>query len=181
MTLTITYSHLSISSEDILENESVALESLAYQLRIDPWFLSKLKDTNSGELLKVYKRIIKKFEKIGSLEDLLVQVGHYCRIQAGHGECNFNGTGKFGDFLYILEDAVWKAKMIVVISQRSPERTRVFQWGSNEPVSLLYESKASFVRLFLTSLSTTCPIRPGTAKDSAASGSETGLSLVVCG
>lgn len=140
MTLTITYSHLSISSEDILENESVALESLAYQLRIDPWFLNKLKDTNSGELLKVYKRIIKKFEKIGSLEDLLVQVGHYCRIQAGYGECNFNGTGKFGDFLYILEDAVWKAKMIVVISQRSPERTRVFQWGSNEPVSLLYDS-----------------------------------------
>jgi len=125
MTLTIAYSHLSISSEDILENESVALESLAYQLRIDPWFLSKLKGTNSGELLKVYKRIIKKFEKIGSLEDLLVQVGHYCRIQAGHGECNFNGTGKFGDFLYILEDAVWKAKMIVVISQRSPERTDV--------------------------------------------------------
>ncbi|MAF75526.1 MAG: hypothetical protein CMF17_06665 [Idiomarinaceae bacterium] len=140
MILTITYSHLSISREDVLDNESVALESLAYQLRIDPWFLNKLKDTHSGELLKIYNGLIKKFEKIGSLEDLLVQVGHYCRIQAGHGECNFNGTGKFGDFLYILEGAVGQGKMIVLISQRSPERTRVFQWDSHETVSLLYDS-----------------------------------------
>ena len=134
------YSRSSMSNDNVAENDSVALESLAYQLRIDPYFLDKLKNNGSKDLLNVYGRLLKEFENIGDLEGLLVQVGHYCRIHAGHGECNFNSAGKFGDFLYILEDAVGQGDMIVALSQGSPERTRFFRWGSHAPVILLYDS-----------------------------------------
>ena len=47
--------------------------------------------------------------------------------------------------------------------------------------SLLNLVRVSFVTLFSTSFTTTLPITLGTANDFVSSGSDTGLSLFVCG
>ena len=49
------------------------------------------------------------------------------------------------------------------------------------PSSFVNLPKVSFVILFLTSLTTTLPIRSGTANETASSGSATGVSLLTWG
>ncbi len=144
--LSFIISHSIASENNIIKKESLAMESLAYQLRINPNFISDIEKSESKELSKIYNQIIEKYKYVFNVEDTFIQIENSCRIRMPEGSCNLQQLEYKGDNLFIIESLDGRYIDTLVISQGSPERTRIFKSNDNGSVSKVYDSYESKLR-----------------------------------
>lgn len=121
------------------KNDPVALVSMAYLVRKDPWALEKLGDSNLTSVFKKYKS---GFSPTESIEDLFVQIGNYCILKTNQEKdsCSFISSKSDAGNLFLSEPAIGDGSMLMFVSFSSPERTFIFKWNTDVHAALLYDS-----------------------------------------
>jgi len=125
-------------------NPHIALIGLAHLVRANPYVLQQIECAKDCSVWEQFDRFVQGFTgpEPMTLVGLLAKTDSYCILQPQRpGQfCSFRGARNADTILYLTEPDAKDQTFLMIVSDNSPENTRIYRWDAHSESTLLYSS-----------------------------------------